>query len=89
MFKAPLANEDIHGKIKVLANRNRFRIVELTQDRSMSITELKKQVNLAYTKCADYVRALESAGLVKKTKKGRERTVKAVFSLKNLRNCLK
>jgi len=55
-----------------MANRYRFRILELSAGREMNITELSKALNLSYTKCSDYVRFLEREGLVKKTKRNKE-----------------
>ncbi|MFH1224870.1 MAG: winged helix-turn-helix domain-containing protein [Candidatus Diapherotrites archaeon] len=85
MFGVSLENEELYRKIRVLANKNRFRILELTQSGARSVTELRKETNLAYTKCADYVRMLEKEKLVRKTKKGRETLVKSVVLLKSIR----
>jgi predicted transcriptional regulator len=55
-----------------MSNNHRFRILELTRDHQMNITELSKALRLSYTKCADYVRLLENEGLVEKTRRNRE-----------------
>jgi len=85
MLKVQLANEELYRKIRVMANKNRFRIIELTQSRARSVTDLRKEINLAYTKCADYVRMLEKEKLVHKTRRGRETLVKSTILLKNIR----
>jgi len=62
---------EIQEKIKVLANKNRYKIIELTQNKEISITELSKALNLAYTKCADYISVLEKKHLITKRKEGK------------------
>jgi len=84
MINVSLANPELYNKIRVIGNKNRFKILELTQAKEKSITELGKEINLAYTKCADYVRMLEKEKLVKKTRKGREILVKSRVMLKNI-----
>lgn len=70
-------SQSVFAKIRLMANGNRFRILELTQTTDMSISELSKSLRLSYTKCADYVTLLESQGLVQKTPEGREVHVKS------------
>lgn len=89
MFRGLQANDDLFRKIRVMANGNRFRILELTEKKALNITELKKETNLAYTKCADYVRLLEKEGLIEKTKVGREMEIKSRVSFKTLQNCFR
>ena len=72
-----IQNKEIYEKIHLMSNVMRFRILELTQNKSLSITELSSYLNLSYTKCADYVRMLKSVDLVTKTKIGKEVRVRS------------
>lgn len=72
-----IRNKDVYGKIRIMSNRYRFRILELTNSRQMNITELSKVLHLSYTKCADYVRLLEKDNLVEKTKRNKEALIKS------------
>jgi len=85
MLKVELTNEALYRRIRVIANKNRFKILELTQARAKTVTALRKELNLAYTKCADYVTMLEKEGLVRKTRDGRETLVKSTVLLKNIK----
>ena len=76
------------NKLKELSNKRKFRIIELTQDEEKSITELKKEVKLAYTKCSDYCAKLENIGLVEKRKDGKEVFVKSKINLARFSNCI-
>ena len=80
--KIPLQNEKLFSKIKVISNRFRFKILELTQKDSLNISKLGSVLNLAYTKCADYVSILEKEELVGKTKEGKEVLVKSKVKIK-------
>ena len=62
----------LFNKLKLISNKRRFQIIEITQESSPSITELSSKLNIAYTKCADYVTMLEKEGLVTKTRDGKE-----------------
>jgi predicted transcriptional regulator len=64
-------------KVKVLSNKLRFKIVELTQNKQLSITVLSSKLKLSYTKCADYVTMLEKEGLVEKVRDGKEVKVRS------------
>ena len=77
LTKKTLKHETVYGKIRLMANQNRFRILELTQDNALSLTELSKILGLSYTKCADYVRLLKKSGLVEKTKRNKEVLVRS------------
>jgi predicted transcriptional regulator len=68
-------------KLKVLANKHRLRIIELTSEKEYSITELSSELNLTYTKCADYVTMLYEQGMVSKEKKGKEVMIKSKINL--------
>ena len=65
-----------------MSNQYRFRILELVQTNQKSISALSSELNLSYTKCADYVRLLEKVYLIRKIKKGKETMIasKATFS---------
>ena len=69
-----------------MANKHRFRILQITQKENPSIAELSSKIKLSYTKTADYVTILEKEGLVEKTKEGKEVKVqsKIVFKDKSL-----
>ena len=54
-----------------MSNGHRFRILEMTQGREKSITQLSEELKLSYTKCADYISLLEKEGLIKKRKEGK------------------
>ena len=79
-----LSNEKTFDKIKVMGNKLRFKILELTQDEELSISEISKELKLAYTKCADYITMLQKEGLIEKRKAGKEVYVKSVISLEEL-----
>ena len=70
-------NDELFNKIKMISNRLRFKIIELTQNNEYSITELSSELGLAYNKCSDYVSLLEKNGLVSKESKGKEVFVKS------------
>jgi predicted transcriptional regulator len=72
-----IKNKELYQKLDVLSNGLRFRILELTQQNSMSISKLSISLKLSYTKCADYVKMLENLKLVTKIKSGKEVLVKS------------
>ena len=74
-------NDELFNKIKLISNRLRFKIIELTQDDEYSITELSSKLELAYNKCSDYVSLLEKKGLVSKESKGKEVFVRSKIKL--------
>ncbi|MBS3077431.1 winged helix-turn-helix transcriptional regulator [Candidatus Pacearchaeota archaeon] len=80
----PLKNQKIFEKICELSNISKFKIVELTQDKEMSITILSKEANLAFNKCSNYCSSLENFGLVTKHKEGKEVFVKSNLNLDKL-----
>ncbi len=81
MFKPRLGHEELFQRIRIMANRSRFKMLEITQTGPKTVTELSKETNLAYNKCADYVSMLEKEGLVEKKRDGREMLVKAKVDL--------
>ena len=89
MAKGTLENEGLHRRIRAMGNKNRFRIIELTQGKPKSITGISKELDIAYNKCADYVKMLEKEKLIRKSKSGRETLVKSVVRIGKLQNALK
>jgi len=78
-----MKNYDLFNKIKVTSNELRFQIIELTQDKELSISELSSQLGLSYTSCADYVTILYNAKVVDKTKSGKEVLIKSLIKIKD------
>lgn len=76
-----LKNEEVYLKLRLISNRVRFRILELTKDKQLNITELSSILKIAYTKCAEYVSMLESNGLIEKEKNGKEVFVKSSVTI--------
>ena len=64
-----------------MSNKFRFKIIELTQNNELNITELSSKLGLAYTKTSNYVTLLSKSNLVYKTKDGREIKVKSKVKL--------
>ena len=76
-----MKNQELYDKIRVISNKYRFEILELTQDKPMTITDLSKKLGLSYNSCADYVTILEKNNLISKHKEGRDVFIKAEFEL--------
>ena len=72
-----IKNKMLYKKIKGISNKMRFRILEVTQNKQLSITELSSALSLTYTKCSDYVKMLEDLNLITKIKDGRNVFVKS------------
>lgn len=70
-------NPVLFRKVRLISNPQRFRILELTQDKELNISELSSRLKLAYNKCADYIRLLEQSGLVQKTREGKEAQIRS------------
>ena len=75
--KIPLGNPSLFEKIYELSNISKFRIIELTQNKEISITLLSKKVNLAFNKCSNYCSELENHKFISKEKKGKNVFVKS------------
>lgn len=73
----------LYEKIKVLSNKNRYKIIELTQNKELSITQLSDELKLSYTKCADYVKLLEKHNLITKRKEGKNVLIKSCVQIKS------
>ncbi len=78
-----IQNKALFEKVKVISNALRFHILELTQSKELSITQLATTLRLSYTKTADYVKMLEDLELISKSKKGKEVRVKSRVMLKS------
>jgi predicted transcriptional regulator len=78
-----IQNKTLFEKVKTISNALRFRILELTQSKELNVTELASELQLSYTKTADYIKMLEKLGLITKTKKGKEVKIKSKVMLKS------
>ena len=72
----------LYNKIKVMANKHRFNILQITQKEKPSIAELSSKLKLAYTKTSDYVTILEKQDLLEKIKEGKEVKIKSKVIIK-------
>lgn len=70
-----IKNLYLFRKIKQLSNEKKFRIVEITQDKSLDISTLSKEVRIAFNKCSNYCTQLEKEGLIRKHKNGKNTLV--------------
>ncbi|MEK6850066.1 MAG: hypothetical protein AABX85_00660 [Nanoarchaeota archaeon] len=77
----PLDNQELFKKICELSNISKFRIIEVTQNKELSITLLAKKVNLAFNKCSNYCTDLESHDFIIKERKGKNIFVKSKIDL--------
>ena len=79
-----IRHQILFDRIKVISNPQRFKIIELTQENQLSITELCSKLKIAYNKCADYVSMLSHQNIIKKTKIRKE--VKVLSLVKFYKN---
>ena len=86
--KLTLDHPDIYGKIREMSNITKFRIIELTQEKEMSITLLAKKADLAYNKCVNYCTDLEKQKLLTKKKDGKNVFVKCKINISKLSGSL-
>jgi len=77
-----LQNENLFKKIYELSNRQNFKVIELTQTKEMSITEVKNHLKLKYKRCSEYIKKLEKLNLVSKTKNGKNVLIKSKVKIK-------
>lgn len=75
--KFTIENNKLFQAIKLISNQLRFRIIELSQEKQPTVSELSSSLNLSYNKCADYIRMLEKQGLISKTKEGKNIRIKS------------
>jgi predicted transcriptional regulator len=78
-----IKNKQLFNKIKIVSNKIRFKIIELTQDNEINITDLSSALRLAYNKTSDYVAILEKQGLIIKNSDGKNVKVKSKIKLSN------
>ncbi|MBL7148142.1 MAG: winged helix-turn-helix transcriptional regulator [Nanoarchaeota archaeon] len=79
--ESAIENQALFERIRLISNPKRFKIIELTQENQLSITELSSKLKLAYNKCADYVKMLEQLRLIQKNKMGKEVRIRSKVKL--------
>jgi Mn-dependent DtxR family transcriptional regulator len=62
-MKAQIKNKEVFEKVNRLSNQYKFKIIELTQDKELTITDLSRLLGLALTRTSDYVAKLEKLGM--------------------------
>ena len=77
LSKIEIENKRLFEVVKTISNEFRFKIVELSQHKELTVTELSSILGLSYNKCADYIRMLNNKGLIEKTKDGKNVRVKS------------
>lgn len=80
-----IKDKEIYLKIRQLANISKFKILELTQEKEIDVTELSKLSKLAFNKCSNYCTSLEKINLVTKNRIGVNTFIKSKISLKSLK----
>lgn len=83
--KLRLEHEGIFKTIKLISNRIRFKILELSETEK-NVTELGKELKLSYKRTSDYCARLEKLNLVSKRKEGKEVFIKNNVDFSNLSN---
>jgi len=83
LSKVNIENKKLFERIKIISNKLRFKILELSQENRPTISELSSRLNLSYTKCSDYVRILEKCNLISKIKDGKKVRIKSKVKLHN------
>jgi predicted transcriptional regulator len=81
----PIQNKQVYDKIRAMSNQYRFRILELTENKTMNISEISKELKLSYTKCSDYIHLLENEDLILKIKEGKEVFIKSKIKIQKER----
>lgn len=67
-----------------LDNEYRLRIIELCSNKSLSVTELSKLLNLNYSITVEYTSMLEKVNLIKKTRNDdRTVSIKSLIKINN------
>ena len=77
----PFQNPDLFQKIRLISNPARFKILELTQDKELSITEIGNNIKITYKRCSEYIKKLEKLRMISKNKKGKNVYVKSKVRL--------
>lgn len=80
-----IKEKEIYSKIRQLSNISKFKILELTQEKEIDVTELSKLSELAFNKCSNYCTALEKENLIIKDRSGVNTFIKSNISFKNLK----
>lgn len=78
-----VGNKQLFNKLRIMSNKSRFRIIELTQNNEVSITDLSSALRLAYNKTSDYVTMLEKQGLIVKNQVGKSVKVTSKVKISN------
>ncbi len=71
--------------LKALSNPKKLKIVILTQDSQKNITELSKEIKIAYNKCSNYCTQLEKLNIITKTKIKKEVYVKSKINISQIK----
>ena len=79
-----IENKILFTKIKELSNPSKFKILETLQKKEMTITNLSKEVNLAFNKCSNYCSDLEKVNFVTKEKDGKNVIIKSKINLNKI-----
>jgi len=82
--KRAIANIELFNKLKEMSNEKKFKIIELTENKEMTVTSIAGEIKLAYNKCSDYCARLEKLDLIEKRKIGKVVFVKSKINLKRL-----
>jgi predicted transcriptional regulator len=80
-----IKDKETYSKIRQLSNISKFKILELTQEKEIDVTELSKLSKLAFNKCSNYCTSLEKANLITKNRIGVNTVIKSKISFKNLK----
>jgi len=80
--QVPIQNEFLYKRMRELGNKQKFKVVELTQNNEMSITDINKHPKLKYKRCSEYIHKLEKLGVVSKRKEGKNVFVKGKIVIK-------
>ena len=70
-------NPELFQKIKLISNPARFKILELTQDKELSVTEIGNNIKITYKRCSEYIKKLEKLRMISKHKKGKNVYIKS------------
>lgn len=83
--KRKTEDDELYKQIKLLSNKKKYKIVKSVQNDMKSITEISKELNLAYNKCSNYISELEKEKLVLKIRDGKEVYVTSNTELKKFK----
>ncbi len=80
--KYPFQNSELFEKVKAISNPARFKVLELTQDKELNVTEIGKNLKMNYKRCSEYIKKLEKLKMINKSKKGKNVYIKSKVKLK-------